>query len=92
MKPDYGLDAPGVIRNLAIGGLSAVIVGSTRPGVTTTLLPATRADRMIASLWFFLTGFILLIESAWMLYSSKAGCPVLSKCIPGANGPLLLVA
>jgi arsenite methyltransferase len=73
MKPDYGLDAPGVIRNLAIGGLAAVIVAVLALALPTAVLPMARADRTISSVWFFLTGFILLIESAWMLYSSKAG-------------------
>jgi arsenite methyltransferase len=73
MKPDYGLDAPGVIRNLAIGGLAAVIVAVLAQMLLPAVLPMTRADRTITSVWFFLTGSILLIESAWMLYSSKAG-------------------
>jgi len=28
MKPDYGLDAPGVIRGLLVGGAAALVVGS----------------------------------------------------------------
>jgi arsenite methyltransferase len=73
MKPDYGLDAPGVIRNLAIGGLAAVIVAVLAQALPPAVLPMTRADRTITSVWFSLTGIILLIESMWMLYSSKAG-------------------
>ena len=68
MKPDYGLDAPGVVRNLALGGLAAGVVAAF-----VQVLPLTQGDRNIASAWFGLTAFVLLFEVGWMLYSSRVG-------------------
>lgn len=68
VKPDYGLDAPGIVRNLALGGLAAAIVA----GVV-QVLPFTQGDRNIASGWFGLTSVVLLSEVCWMLYSSRIG-------------------
>lgn len=68
MKPDYGLDAPGVVRNLALGGLAAAIVA-----VTVQFLPLQPSDRNIASAWFSLTAVLLVVEVAWLVYSSRIG-------------------
>jgi arsenite methyltransferase len=68
VKPDYGLDAPGVVRNLALGGLAAVVVAAI-----VQVLPLTQGDRNIASTWFGLTAFVLLVEVGWMVYSSRVG-------------------
>jgi SAM-dependent methyltransferase len=68
VKPDYGLDAPGVVRNLALGGLVAAVVAAT-----VQVLPLAQSDRNIASFWFGLTAFVLLVEVGWMLYSSRVG-------------------
>jgi arsenite methyltransferase len=68
VKPDYGLDAPGIVRNLALGGLAAAIVAGL-----VQALPFAQGDRNIASVWFSLTAVILLVEVGWMLYSSRMG-------------------
>lgn len=68
MKPDYGLDAPGVVRNLALGGLAAAIVA-----VAVQFLPLQPGDRNIASVWFSLTAAALFVEVAWLVYSSRVG-------------------
>jgi hypothetical protein len=72
VKPDYGLDAPTVVRNLALGGVAAAIVA-----VLAQVLPAgppmTQGDRNSMSTWFALTALALLATSGWMLYSSKVG-------------------
>jgi arsenite methyltransferase len=68
VKPDYGLDAPGVVRNLALGGSAAAVVAAM-----VQVLPFAQGDRNIASAWFGLTAFVLLVEVGWMLYSSRVG-------------------
>jgi SAM-dependent methyltransferase len=68
VKPDYGLDAPGIVRNLALGGLAAAVAAAV-----VQLLPYTQGDRNIASAWFGLTAFVFLVEVGWMLYSSRVG-------------------
>jgi arsenite methyltransferase len=68
VKPDYGLDAPGVVRNLALGGLAAAVVAGF-----VQVLPFTQGDRNIASVWFGLTAVVLFVEVGWMLYSSRVG-------------------
>ena len=30
-RPDYGIDAPGVVRNLAIGGAAALVLAAAFP-------------------------------------------------------------
>jgi arsenite methyltransferase len=66
VKADYGLDAPGVVRNLALGGLAAAVVAAT-----VQVLPFSQGDRNIASASFGLTAVVLLVEVGWMLYSSR---------------------
>lgn len=68
VKPDYGLDAPGVVRNLDLGGFAAAVVAGA-----VQVLPFAQRDRNIASVWFGLTAVVLLVEVGWMLYSSRVG-------------------
>ena len=68
MRPDYGLDAPGVVRNLGLGGLAAAIVA-----VAVQFLPLQAGDRNIASGWFSLTAAALLIQVGWLVFSSRIG-------------------
>lgn len=68
VKPDYGLDAPGVVRNLALGGFAAAIAA-----IAVQFLPFQAADRNIASAWFSVTSAVFFVEVAWMVYSSRVG-------------------
>jgi len=68
VKPAYGLDAPGVVRNLALGGLAALIAA-----IAVQFLPFHPADRNIASAWFSVTAAVFFVEVAWMVYSSRVG-------------------
>ena len=54
MNPDYGLDAPGVVRNLALGGLAALVAA-----IAVQFLPFHTADRNIASAWLSVTAAVL---------------------------------
>jgi ubiquinone/menaquinone biosynthesis C-methylase UbiE len=72
VKADYGLDAPAVVRNLALGGVAAAIV-AVLAQVPPAVLPMTQSDRNTMSVWFVLTAVALLVSSGWMLFSSKVG-------------------
>lgn len=72
MKADYGLDAPAVVRNLALGSVAAAIV-AVLAQVLPAVLPMTQSDRNTMSVWLALTALALFVTSGWMLYSSKVG-------------------
>jgi SAM-dependent methyltransferase len=77
-KPDYGLDAPGVVRNLLLAGSLGVVLWA---GTAWGLWPAVRTIRPVAGLAVrFPLGPIGLTVAAgclgmglWMAYWSKAG-------------------
>jgi arsenite methyltransferase len=68
---DYGIDAPTVVRNLAVIGTAALIVGST----TKILLLLDRISpsplTRILSINGLSTGFACLVGASWMIASSK---------------------
>jgi arsenite methyltransferase len=69
-RADYGIDAPGVVRNFALAGAAALalgvalrlVLGASRPRLAGTLL----AVGLWCAFWFLLT-------AALMLFSSKVG-------------------
>src|SRR5258706_2496951 len=61
-KPDYGIDAPGVVRNLLVIG--ALLLGGR------TFLPAPLRSLQRAMLW---TGIALVVEGLLMLLYAKWG-------------------
>ncbi len=65
-KPDYGLDAPGVIRNLLIIGLALVILSFALP-------PLTIGRAVIPFWWFIIPGSVFTIEGVLMLMYSLHG-------------------
>jgi arsenite methyltransferase len=68
-KPDYGIDAPGVVRNFAVGGAAALVVGI---GLSVVLGPSYPALAYIGEFGFFASlGFLL--TAALMTLSSKVG-------------------
>lgn len=56
--PDYGLDAPGVLRGLAIGAVAALGASAVVHG---------------AEWWFRLTASICILELVWMVWGSRVG-------------------
>jgi hypothetical protein len=66
MKADYGIDAPTVVRNLALGGLAALLLALFR--VDIPLGPVI----ILHTGWYFAAA-AMLGESLWMLYYSKIG-------------------
>jgi len=66
---DYGIDAPPVIRNLAIGGSMLVIVGV----VFLQLSAIPKVLSMIIGIWGLAAGGSMLLTSLFMLWSSKVG-------------------
>ena len=77
MNADYGIDAPDVIRNLAIGGSVALLFGVA--GVVGWLPPVLVAHVGSAVLRFpvlgtgFGAGIGLLMGAAWMYFGSRYG-------------------
>lgn len=66
-EPDYGLDAPGVVRNLALFGLLGVAIG------TASLLIPLGWLRVAASVYGFWAGGCLLLTALLMVLSSRVG-------------------
>jgi arsenite methyltransferase len=66
-KPDYGIDAPGIIRSLVLIGIALLVLGPFLPVVTVG--PVTFMLRPTA-IW---TGSACLLEALTMLLYSKVG-------------------
>ena len=66
---DYGVDAPPVIRNLAISGVACLIVGIA----AFRFLSEPRWLALIIGYWGVLVGAILLLQPMLMIWSSKVG-------------------
>jgi len=60
-RPDYGLDAPGVVRNLAIGGAAALVLAAA--AFPLGWVPLARMAAGVGIGWLFLAG--------WMVWGSK---------------------
>jgi arsenite methyltransferase len=67
-KPDYGIDAPGVIRNLILIGLALAVIGFFLPPKF-TIGGVTFALRAM----FMITGAVLFVEGLLMLLYAKHG-------------------
>jgi arsenite methyltransferase len=66
-KPDYGIDAPGVVRNLFIAGVLLLVLSS--------MFPVLRLGPVIF-LWksgAYVTGILCLIEGVLMIIYAKHG-------------------
>ncbi|HLB40926.1 MAG TPA: class I SAM-dependent methyltransferase [Candidatus Babeliales bacterium] len=70
MKPDYGVDAPHVIRNIFLCAIAGMIVGP----VWLAVHPSGWFYVAVASYICF-TGFISLLIGCWMLYGIKVAKP-----------------
>jgi SAM-dependent methyltransferase len=70
VKPDYGIDAPGTVRGLALGGTTWLAVGpiaylwlrASQPGWALTVL-----------LWGLFWGILMLLQVAIMVWGSRVG-------------------
>lgn len=69
-RANYGIDAPGVVRNLALFGVGALLAGSVAKLALGSIAP-TSANWLLS--WGVVVGAVLLGEVALMLYSSKVG-------------------
>jgi SAM-dependent methyltransferase len=70
MRADYGLDAPPVIRNLAIGGIACVAVGIIFFQLY-AIIP--RLLSVLLGYWGVFAGGSMLVTSLFMMWSSKVG-------------------
>lgn len=67
-RADYGVDAPTLVRNLAIGGVIAVIAGNV---ACETMVPAPIG--VVLAVVGFVLAFCLLVAAGLMVWSSKLG-------------------
>ncbi|MBS1815583.1 MAG: class I SAM-dependent methyltransferase [Acidobacteria bacterium] len=67
-RPDYGIDAPGVLRNLFLGGIACVLAGIFVPQI----FSVGHVSFKLKS-GFYTTGTILLVETALYLLYVKWG-------------------
>ena len=68
-RADYGIDAPPVVRNLAIGGVASLIVGIA----ALRFLSEPRWLALTIGYWGVFTGAIMLLQPMLMIWSSKVG-------------------
>src|SRR3954452_14629540 len=68
--PDYGIDAPGVIRGLAIGGVVLLIAGTGTGLALQGSQPATAGSILRSGLWW---GGSWLLTATIMFWSSRVG-------------------
>ncbi|MFN8372246.1 MAG: class I SAM-dependent methyltransferase [Anaerolineae bacterium] len=67
---DYGIDAPTVVRNLGVAGISALLLGS---GFAYLLHSIQSLVALLLGAWGLLAGGSMLATSALMIWSSKVG-------------------
>jgi len=70
MKADYGVDAPSVIRNLALAGITSIAAGL---GLNAWLSSNTHWLAVVFLVWGSVAGLSMLLTSALMLWGSKVG-------------------
>jgi SAM-dependent methyltransferase len=69
-RPDYGLDAPGVVRGLALGGAAVLVFGVASSLLLQSSSPALAISLFNMGLW---PGLSLLGTAALMWYGSRFG-------------------
>jgi arsenite methyltransferase len=67
---DYGIDAPPVVRNLALSGVGALVIGF---GLNFWLASSYPLVATIFLNWGIWAGAALLLSAAYMIWSSKVG-------------------
>ena len=68
-RADYGIDAPPVVRNLAVGGAAIVIVGI----IFFKLISIPHILSLIIGYWGIFAGGSMVLTSLLMVWSSKVG-------------------
>lgn len=68
-KADYGIDAPALIRNLAIGGTIGVVAGLS----PYLMFPRRPIAGTIVSIVGLVSGLLMLVTVGLMMWSSKSG-------------------
>ena len=67
-KPDYGIDAPGVIRNLLLIGLIIIILSQIFPEIKIGKADILTGYFIFPGAYFFITGLLMLVYSLWGKY------------------------
>lgn len=68
-RADYGIDAPPVVRNLALGGCTIILVGIA----AFVFISEPRWLRYLLGYWGIFAGGSMLLTSLLMVWSSKVG-------------------
>jgi SAM-dependent methyltransferase len=70
VKPDYGIDAPGTVRGLAMGGIAWLTVGP----IAYLGLQANHSGWALAALiWGLTWGIVMVLQVAAMVWGSRVG-------------------
>jgi SAM-dependent methyltransferase len=70
LKPNYGIDAPGVIRNLVVIGLAAIVVPIFLPSIHFSA-GGTKVNFDLT--WLFVSGGFMFATGLFMIWGSKVG-------------------
>ena len=68
-RADYGIDAPPVVRNLALGGSAIILVGMA----AFVFISEPRWLRYLLGYWGIFAGASMVLTSLLMVWSSKVG-------------------
>ena len=68
-RADYGIDAPPVVRNLAVGGVAIILIGSA----AFKFIPEPRWLMYLLGYWGIFAGGSMAVTSLLMVWSSKFG-------------------
>lgn len=82
MKVDYGIDAPTVVRNLAIGGLASLLLAVFR--IDIRLGPVI----ILHTGWYFAAAGMLGASACMFYYSRSANTAIATACslrLPGVE-------
>ena len=73
MKPDYGIDAPGVIRNLLLVAAAGILIWGTAAAHLWSGIVSIGPVRLVLAHMVIWPGVACLLMAVWMLWDSKIG-------------------
>src|SRR5438067_12355 len=73
MKPDYGIDAPGVIRNLLLVAAAGILIWGTAAAHLWSGIVSIGPVRLALAHMVIWPGVACLLMAVWMLWDSKIG-------------------
>jgi SAM-dependent methyltransferase len=73
MEPDYGIDAPGVIRNLLLVAAAGILIWATAAAHLWSGVVTIGPVRLVLASMVIWPGVACLLMAVWMLWDSKIG-------------------